>query len=69
MREGKMKNKVEVTKQHKCIHHWIIDAPDAPTSYGKCKRCGEVAEFYNTYTSDFVNRAKLADEMPILAID
>ena len=64
-----MKNKVEVTKKQNCIHHWIINPPDDHMSYGKCKRCGKVAEFYNAYISDLVNRAKLLDEMPIQPID
>lgn len=34
-------------KQQKCIHHWIIDSPNGSTSYGRCKKCGAVAEFVN----------------------
>jgi len=69
MREGKMKNKVEVTKQQKCIHHWIIDPPSDNMSYGKCKRCGTVAEFSNTLITDFIERVKLPDKTPIQPID
>jgi hypothetical protein len=64
-----MKNKVEVTKQQNCIHHWIIDPPDDHMSYGTCKRCGAVAEFSNSFMTDFANRAKLPDETPIQAIN
>ncbi len=56
-----MKNKAGVTKQQKCIHHWIIDSPHDHMSYGKCKRCGAVAEFSNTLLTDFVERAKLPE--------
>ena len=35
------------SKQMLCTHHWIIDFPDGPTSFGKCKLCGETAEFTN----------------------
>jgi hypothetical protein len=31
----------------KCVHYWIIDPPDGPTSEGRCKYCGAVAEFFN----------------------
>jgi len=35
------------SKRKQCVHYWIIDPPDGPTSKGKCKHCGMVAEFYN----------------------
>ena len=35
------------TKQKECTHHWIIEAPDGRTSFGKCRFCGQVKEFYN----------------------
>ena len=35
------------TIQEKCVHHWIIDAPDGRISLGKCRFCGLVREFYN----------------------
>jgi len=57
-----MNNKVEVTKQQECIHHWIIEPARAPTSYGKCKRCGMVTELYNTFTNDLVCRVKVPDK-------
>ncbi len=34
-----------------CVHHWIIDPPDGPTSNGVCQRCGETKEFENWGTS------------------
>lgn len=38
----------ELAKEHKqCVHHWIIESPDGPTSKGRCRHCGIVAEFSN----------------------
>ncbi|MDE2837333.1 MAG: hypothetical protein OXL97_07480 [Chloroflexota bacterium] len=31
-----------------CAHHWAIESPNGPTSYGICKRCGETREFRNS---------------------
>ena len=31
-----------------CLHHWAIESPNGPTSYGTCRRCGEVREFKNS---------------------
>ena len=42
------------TKQQICTHHWIIDTPDGPTSYGKCRKCGKITEFSNVWISGFV---------------
>jgi hypothetical protein len=69
MRDGTMQNKVEVTEQQNCIHHWIIDSPNDDTSYGKCKRCGTVAEFSNTFSIDFVNHVGRPEKTPIQPID
>jgi hypothetical protein len=30
-----------------CIHHWLIEPPNGPTSMGVCKRCGAMREFDN----------------------
>jgi hypothetical protein len=30
-----------------CRHHWIIEAPEGPTSKGVCKLCGEKKTFDN----------------------
>ena len=49
-----MDNRVETTRQQKCIHHWIIETASSPMSWGKCKHCGKIAEFQNTYISEFV---------------
>jgi hypothetical protein len=34
-----------------CPHHWVIDAPNGPTSVGTCKMCGERQEFVNSLGS------------------
>ena len=31
-----------------CKHHWVIDQPNGPTSYGTCKICGVKEEFRNS---------------------
>ena len=31
-----------------CMHHWLIDQPNGPTSMGKCKICGASQEFNNS---------------------
>ena len=35
----------EYTEIGKCCHHWIIEAPQGPTSKGVCRFCGEEKEF------------------------
>ena len=34
-----------------CVHHWLIDAPDAdetPNSKATCKKCGALDSFTNS---------------------
>ena len=31
-----------------CMHHWMIDQPNGPTSMGTCKICGLSQEFNNS---------------------
>ncbi|MCH7800956.1 MAG: hypothetical protein IIC24_05350 [Chloroflexi bacterium] len=31
-----------------CMHHWVIDQPNGPTSEGVCKICGMTQEFKNS---------------------
>jgi hypothetical protein len=31
-----------------CVHEWVIEPPNGPTSQGKCRRCGEVRAFRNS---------------------
>lgn len=37
----------ETTKSTDCQHHWIIEAPNGPTSAGECRACGEIRDFAN----------------------
>ena len=41
-----MSDDVVVTTE--CMHFWIIDQPNGPTSVGVCKLCGETQEFRNS---------------------
>ena len=34
----------------KCGHHWLIESPHGPTSWGICKHCGDRREFSNSAT-------------------
>ena len=43
------------TKQKQCVHHWIIESPDGPTSFGICKKCGLVKEFLNNWQDSLIN--------------
>ena len=38
----------DIQTDSECIHHWVIDKPNGPVSYGKCKNCGEHSEFKNS---------------------
>ena len=31
-----------------CVHYWLIESPNGPTSIGTCKGCGEEREFRNS---------------------
>ena len=31
-----------------CVHHWLIEPPQASTSKGRCVRCGRERVFDNT---------------------
>ena len=31
-----------------CMHHWMIESPNGPTSQGVCKICGVRSEFRNS---------------------
>ena len=53
------KNPVE--KQDTCCHIWRIEAPDGPTSLGRCKRCGMIKEFSNTPVELTTERERVND--------
>ena len=40
-------NEVEATVSD-CMHHWVIESPNGPTSQGVCKLCGALGEFRNS---------------------
>ena len=44
-----------------CVHYWIIETPEGPTSIGRCKYCGMVKEFSNTWTDTF-NEHQVVDK-------
>lgn len=31
-----------------CIHYWLIESPNGPTSRGVCKLCGTESDFRNS---------------------
>ena len=33
--------------EEECIHYWVIEIADGPTSKGVCKFCGKEGEFKN----------------------
>ena len=35
-----------------CVHHWILQTPNGPTSEGTCKRCHLTREFTNYLDSN-----------------
>jgi hypothetical protein len=36
------------TRQAACVHRWMIEPPNGPTSEGCCANCGEVRLFPNS---------------------
>lgn len=34
-----------------CVHHWVIESPNGPTSSGTCKNCGDIRDFRNSSES------------------
>ena len=41
--------------REQCKHHWIIDAAEGRTSFGRCKYCGLVKVFSNSIQNPFIN--------------
>ena len=35
-------------KKKDCIHHWVIETANGPTSQGVCATCGSSREFCNS---------------------
>ncbi len=36
------------TSASRCVHHWVIEAPNGRESRGKCKNCGKSKVFANS---------------------
>jgi len=41
--------------QIQCAHHWLIESSNDPTSFGMCKHCGEIREFFNDWKTLCIN--------------
>ena len=47
---GKEKEKQPKKQQPTICHHfWVIDEANGPSSFGKCKFCGQKKEFMNAF--------------------
>ena len=44
-----------------CMHHWLIGPPRGPTSHGRCKACGDLQKFNNSFFDPRFNGAKKED--------
>lgn len=33
-----------------CAHHWMLEAPNGPTSEGTCQKCGVTETFRNSFS-------------------
>tara|TARA_Y100000296_G_C5071984_1_gene205357 strand:+ start:343 stop:594 length:252 start_codon:yes stop_codon:yes gene_type:complete len=49
---------VDVTRK-KCIHHWVIETANGPTSKGVCGGCGAAKDFDNSIKMPEVNHISL----------
>ena len=38
----------ELKEPIECIHEWMIESPNGPTSKGKCLNCEKISEFKNS---------------------
>ena len=52
-----------------CTHHWVIESPVGPTSWGTCKRCGEDREFLNDPLDRALAEDSRRDMLDIAVID
>ncbi|PZC50804.1 MAG: hypothetical protein DK304_000510 [Chloroflexi bacterium] len=39
-----------------CVHFWLIEPPNGPTSYGSCRQCGVRQEFRNSVETSSWNK-------------
>lgn len=42
-----------------CVHFWLIEPPNGPTSYGVCKECGMRQEFRNSIETSSWNKGTI----------
>lgn len=42
-----------------CVHFWLIESPNGPTSLGVCKLCGRTQAFRNSLTTSTWNKGLL----------
>ncbi len=40
---------IQESEKPECHHFWVIDEANGPTSYGRCKYCGEKKKFLNAF--------------------
>ena len=38
-----------------CVHHWLIETANGPTSLGVCRYCGETRHFENAIFNSTFN--------------
>ena len=48
----------ETQDQSGCEHHWVLAAPNGPTSKGVCRSCGEERDFRNHLVEDWGQGAR-----------
>jgi hypothetical protein len=53
MTQGLAVQEPEAPAAPQCRHHWLIESPHGPTSWGTCKHCGERREFINASQDAF----------------
>ncbi len=44
------------SSDYQCVHFWVIETPNGPTSQGTCQICGRVQLFRNSVSSTTWNR-------------
>jgi len=47
-----------------CVHFWLIEPPNGPTSYGMCRACGTRQEFRNSVETSSWNKGGVKTEDP-----
>jgi hypothetical protein len=44
---------VTAARKATCVHYWLIERAEKPTSEGQCKKCNEVRTFKNSIESEW----------------